>query len=291
MNKFRKSRMVIKKIFFKLKEIFKNFYIRILYFFYKNISRKIIKIKTKNILNKNEFYLYFKPNWYHDFSVLGLKTYQHQSVGYKLHQEIKQKVIFDYINKAIKLCKINNPSPISAVELFCADGYFLNYSVINGVDQAVGIDLEEESGESEQRRSVLDQARLATKLLGNTERINFYKQDVFLLDKNFDIGICVGGLYHITEPKKLLELLSNKINKYLVVQSVVSLADEDENYFESPAPGWAWGCRFSHKYLLKMLEQTGWVVLEKFRNELLNNTSSSDKGSSYCLCVNKNFSL
>jgi len=152
----------------------------------------------------------------------------------------------------------------------------------------MGIDLEEESGEGKQRHSVLDQGRLATKLLGNMDKIDFYKQDVFSLDKNFDIGICVGGLYHITDPKKLLELLNKKISKYLVVQTVVSLANEDENYFESPAPNWTWGCRFSHKYLLKMLEQTGWTILEESRNELLDNTSLSDRGSSYCLCVNKN---
>ena len=86
----------------------------------------------------------------------------------------------------------------------------------------------------------------------------------------------------------MLELLNKKIKKYLIIQTVVSLANEDKGYFENPAPGWTWGCRFSHEYLLEMLKSSGWTVLEQDRNELIENIMPCDSGSSYCLCINDN---
>jgi 2-polyprenyl-3-methyl-5-hydroxy-6-metoxy-1,4-benzoquinol methylase len=49
----------------------------------------------------------------------------------------------------------------------------------------------------------------------------------------YDFGICAGGLYHISNPKELLMDLRQKVKKALVIQTVYSLANEDEDYFET----------------------------------------------------------
>lgn len=202
-------------------------------------------------------------------------------------QRDKQTIVFDYIQKVVKLCR-GNPDPpvrLSGVELFCADGFYSNFCVQNGVDVMLGIDLAEESREGGKRASVLDQARVITKLLGNESKITFEKMDVFGFQRECDICLCFGGLYHISDPERLLALLRKKIRKVLVIQTVVSLEREDENYFETPCPGWTWGCRFSHQYLLKMLERNGWKILQADRNEITWNKRLCDRGSSYVLCM------
>ncbi len=64
----------------------------------------------------------------------------------------------------------------------------------------------------------------------------------------------------------------------------MTLETEDENFFVTPCPGWTWGCRFTHGYLLNMLERNGWEVLSEARNEITCNTALQDRGSSYVLC-------
>jgi len=56
-----------------------------------------------------------------------------------------------------------------------------------------------------------------------------------------DIVANLGGLYHVSNPKEIIEKSYNMAKKLLVIQSVVSMKNDDENYFESPAPGWTWG--------------------------------------------------
>jgi hypothetical protein len=97
--------------------------------------------------------------------------------------------------------------------------------------------------------------------------------------------LCFGGLYHISDPQKLLHLLRKYITGVLIIQTVVSLETEDENYFEAPCPGWTWGCRFSHANLKKMTAEAGWKVIDEVRNEISYNQRLCDRGSSYLLCV------
>jgi hypothetical protein len=261
----------------------------ILYVVHAVFNYDVLKINTTSRLSREDFFLLVRPNWYHDFAALGIRTRQSSDPSYREHQRIKQVVLFDYIDRSISLCRDLDPKGrITAVDLFCADGYFSNYAALNGVDDVTGVDLEEESGEGRQRHSVLAQARLITKLLGNEKRVTYHRLDVFDLTGSFDICICAGGLYHIADPRKLLELLNQRIKKYLIVQTVVSLERDDEDYFEAPAPGWTWGCRFSHKYLIRIAEESGWVVLRQDRNELTENKRLCDRGSSYLLLENKN---
>lgn len=255
--------------------------------FYAYVRQEIFNKPLFNSkLSLNEYTTYFSPNWYHDFSCMGLKTYQFDDGGYHEAQLDKHKVLFEFIDKAIAIIqRKSKKNEVSGVELFCADGFYSNYAVNAGCSSMLGIDLADKSGEGVKRGVVIKQARLVTKLLNNDNEIKFINDDVFNLNKKFQLCLCFGGLYHIENPKKLLQLLRDHVTEVLIIQTIVSLETEDENYFESPAPGWTWGCRFSHANLKNMIKETGWRVIDEKRNEMTYNQRLCDKGSSYLMCI------
>ena len=212
--------------------------------------------------------------WYHDFEPLGLKTPQ-RAGHYVPNQLCKQGALFRLIDEAVKLCRERGCSA-RGVELFCADGFYANYAVKCGAERVHGIDLDERE---------IAKARLITKLLGNSDRVTFEVCDVSNLSGRYDFGVCAGGLYHISDPEALLRDLAVKVDGPLVVQTVVSLANSSPEYFEAPAPGWTWGCRFSYEYLLKMVEDGGWRVVQASTSELKGNDRPEDRGSAYLLCI------
>lgn len=211
--------------------------------------------------------------WYHDFSILGLPTPQRPGI-FGPNQMAKQEPLFRFIDRAIALARARGPT-VTGVELFCADAFYSNYAIARGADFMLGIDSDSPS---------LEKARLATTLLNHRSRLAFRQCDVFDLDSDHQFGICAGGLYHLTDPPMLLAKLASHVSVALVVQTVYSLANTSPDYFESPAPGWSWGCRFSYTYLLRMIAASGWSVLSAYRNQLLGNDRLEDRGSAYLLC-------
>ena len=227
--------------------------------------------------------LYYTPQWYHDFEELGIKTYPFPGEGYEDAQRIKKYKLFEYIEEAIAA---GTQDTISVAELFCADGFYANYAALLGATNVVGIDLCGGSGEGTVRSRVLDQARLITKLLGNDDKVSFVQDDVFHLSSAFDIILCIGGLYHhLDDPERLLRLLLNKTQQVLIIQTVVTIETEDPEYFVSPCPGWTWGSRFTHAWLVNALSRNGWQIVHEYRNELTYNERACDRGSSYIYCI------
>jgi hypothetical protein len=145
----------------------------------------------------------------------------------------------------------------------------------------VGVDLGDPQSAGDPNN--LDRARWMSERLGHEGRAEFIEQDVFQIQGRFDFGICAGGLYHLSNPQALLEKLTEHVDRALVVQTVHSLAYEDDGYFEQPAPGWTWGCRFSLGYLHRMVKESGWRVLESTENVLEGNSRPDDRGSAYIL--------
>jgi predicted RNA methylase len=209
--------------------------------------------------------------WYHDFAILGLKTRQRPGI-YASNQRCKQEHLFKFISDAIRLCK----KKAEGIDLFCADGFYSNYAIQGGADRMYGVDLDKDE---------LDHARLITRLLGNAEKIVFEQRDVHDLQGSYDFGICAGGLYHLSDPEVLLRKLTTQIQMALVIQTVYSLARSERDYFETPAPGWSWGCRFSLSYMSDMIARAGWSVIQFATNELAGNERPEDRGSAYLLCV------
>lgn len=228
------------------------------------------------------------PNWYHDFDVLGVKTRQFVFDGYDTSQEDKQQIIFSLLDKAIGYCQGMRKADgqLRLVELFCADCFYSIYALKKGVDSAVGIDLAEECGEGAIRSVVLDQALLIAGLLGQEDKLTVVRQDVREFQDEYDLCICAGGLYHLEDPAQLIRHISARISRALVIQTVVSLEKgSGEAYFESPAPGWTWGCRFNDIYLINLLKENGWDVRAVEKNELRANLKASDRGSLNILCT------
>ena len=211
--------------------------------------------------------------WYHNFEVLGVKTEQKPG-PYRQNQMAKQDIIFSLIDDAIEICKEKSES-FTGVELFCADGFYANYTAKKHNARISGIDLSP---------GYLKRAREITETLGNEKIVTFFHCDVMDLQSEYDFAICAGGLYHLSDPILLLADLREKIKTALVIQTVVSMANTEPDYFETPAPGRKRGCRFSYKYLLGMVKSAGWEVKREHSNQLDGNSRLEDLGSAYLLC-------
>lgn len=211
-----------------------------------------------------------KNDWYHDFSYFGINNKQQGGI-FPINQQCKQSILFDLIDKAIDRIKKDS---ITGVELFCADGFYSIYSSYKYGSKMYGIDI---------NNNDIQHAKVISKLLNLEDKTNFEVKNVFDLQGNYDFCICAGGLYHISNPSTLLANLRNNINTYLIIQTVYNYTNNDPNHFITPAPHWTWGCRFSYDYLKKMVEDSGWTIIEDYKNELLANENPLDRGSAYIL--------
>lgn len=215
--------------------------------------------------------------WYHNFQPLGFPTAQKGS-SYVLNQQSKQQGIFSLIDEAATYCREQGIQNIRGVDLACADGFYTNYAAQHGIDYMEGVDI---------NKVDLAKARLITKILGNPHKTTFLFGDVFRLSDTYDLGVCAGLLYHLSNPKELLTTLVSHVNSVLIVQSIISLRSESADYFVTPAPTRSWGSRFSYAYLLRIVTESGWSILTSKRGEVLGNPKLDDRGSAYILCVNE----
>lgn len=220
-------------------------------------------------LTRRDIQLYCYP-WYHDFAALGLRTQQGDD-HFPGNQRSKEPVLGAMIDDALQRA----PENPSWLELFCADGYFGCMAAQRGA-RVVGIDLNPYH---------LDRARLAAKVLRLDDRIRFERRNVFSVDEAFDVVMNCGGLYHIDNPWELLRRNRALNPSVLIVQTVYSLARTERDYFETPTPGWTWGCRFSLAFFEDMLRAAGWTIEHLETNELEGNDRPEDRGSVYALCT------
>lgn len=240
--------------------------------------------------------------WYHNFARLGLQTdfgdmqsgllrrvrlairkgewlslkklLKAQPSSHMINQHHKEEVLVPYLTR----CLHDLRDEPDCLELFCADGYYgcLMKSLSSGA-RVTGID---------RNPNDIRRAQAAARVLG-FENMTFIETDVYdylLTAPSFDLVMCTGGLYHLADPRHLLELLHPLTKVNLVVQSVVSLETESPDFFVTPAPGWRHGSRFSHGMLERWLIETGWEIVEQARNELTGNDRALDRGASYFVC-------
>jgi hypothetical protein len=211
--------------------------------------------------------------FYHDFSILGLRVPQRDGI-YPKNQAAKAPVLIGYLAFAIGKLRARNVEPITFSELFCADAYYSFIARRLGVDECYAYDND--------RDGHLEEAKFIQHLLSETN-VHLKAQDVFDISSEAKTSIVMnaGGLYHVSDPLSVLDKSYEICKSYLILQSVVSLANEDENYFETPAPGWDWGCRFSHAFLRKQIAKRGYRIIDEERNILEGNLRPEDRGSSY----------
>lgn len=222
-----------------------------------------------------------KRNWYHDFTSLGIKTKQFDDPSYKLSQEQKDGIILNWIDKYIR---INESTPfMKGVDLFCADAYYSFHAINAGVGKMLALDLAEDSGE--QRSGILKQAEIIQKILTIPEdKLDIRKYDIMRFNEKCDFAFVFGGLYHVENPLKLLSNLRTSMCQLIFIQTIVSLENESVDYFESPAPGWNWGSRFSASWLIRNLELLDYRIVES-KLEIANyNFALRDRGSLFLVC-------
>lgn len=207
---------------------------------------------------------------YHSYKIFGQNNKQ-KSEKFRLNQLAKEPVIFSYMLYALNKARGSVFDPVSFAELFCADGYFALAAKKFGFTKSVGID----NGQ----KGYFYYAKKVAKHF--KEDVSFINMDVNDIDaiEPVDVVANIGGLYHTKNPQEILEKSYNFANKYLIVQTVVSMNDED--YFEVSPKGRTWGSRFNRRFIEDMVEE--YDVIDAHFNELEGNPHPKNRGSFYCL--------
>jgi hypothetical protein len=210
---------------------------------------------------------------YHDYAIFGARSKQLPGI-FAANQAAKAPILRGYIQQAI--AKLKASGPVSFTELFCADGYYTMVARHFGADRSIGIDND--------RDGHLRNAKIIAQRLG-LDHVQFIQADVTKMDgfERTDIVANLGGLYHVSDPQNVLRQSWNLAKKFLIVQTVYSLARTEPDYLEVPAPKWDWGCRFSFKWLEARIGELGGQVIDSQVNELTANPKPEDRGSAYFL--------
>lgn len=213
---------------------------------------------------------------YHSYSFFGVENEQIAGI-FKPNQIAKSQIITAYLAFAFARASQRSSGNVSFAELFCADGYYAMVASSLGCHPCYGID--------NNRDNHTDVAPEIAKRLG-LEGVHFLSRDIkpeSMLEK-YDIVANVGGLYHTENPEGILNLSYDMAKSYLIVQNVVSLANHSDEYFESPAPGWTWGSRYSRESFDSLVRRRfGHKIIYSHFNELTGNDRAEDRGSAYYL--------
>ena len=212
---------------------------------------------------------------YHSYELFGVRNAQLPGL-FAPNQRAKAPILQAYIQYAIAKSRAHPDDRVRFLELFCADGYYAMAARLFGADECVGVD--------DGRDPYFELAPVIAGRLG-LDRVSFVRADVHDMGGSppFTIVANVGGLYHVSDPGDVLRLSWQLSQRFLIVQSVVSLAHTDADYFEAPAPGWTWGSRFSEAWLCAQLLRLGGRVVDTHTNELTGNERLDDRGSFYAI--------
>lgn len=228
------------------------------------------------------------PSWYHDFVKVGIRTRTFPGKEYRLSQEDKQNEILNMLQYAANEFGYKKSGELpTMVDLFCADAYYSICALHMGlISTATGYDLEQQAGEGKIRMGVLEQASTISELIGVEDRLRLVNEDVMSYEGEYDICLCAGGLYHISDPAALIERISSQTRNVLLVQTVIPAnISEQESFFVTPAPHWSWGSRFNRKWLEAILVKNGWEIVRDKTNTMRANEHDWDKISITLLCV------
>ncbi len=223
--------------------------------------------------------------WYHQFSTLGIQTPQFVSGNYRSNQLRKDEFVIPMIREAMEKLSNESSRSLHIVDLFAADSYYGFHALTMHENSTLtAVDLLQNSGEGAKRTYVSEQAILISKLLGKENKFRFLEMSVFDFIENADFIINTGGLYHIENPELLLSQLNNICRGIMVLQTVTHEDKNAKSFFETPAPNWTWGSRFSVRYLHETLKRTGWEILDERFSVLNGNTDPKDRGSIFMIC-------
>ncbi len=209
---------------------------------------------------------------YHSYRLFGVQNRQLEQ--FRVNQLCKEPILLGYISLAIGKARESYFQSPSFAELFCADGYFTMLANFLGAGPAVGIDSNRD-GWSNHMPEVARRLGL--------NGVRFEQRDVNTIAERdaYDIVANIGGLYHVSNPVEVLRKSYDLARRFLIVQTVVSVANNDGDYFVSPAPGWQHGCRYSPQSFVTMVQAQGYRILDAQFNQLEGNARIEDRGSVY----------
>ncbi len=231
----------------------------------------ITNIRSKLARNKSSYL----DGLYHEYSFFGKNNVQAEG-HFILNQHAKSPIITAYIALAIAKTK-EIKKDISFIELFCADAYYAMVASRLGATKVAGAD---------NNKDGYADAEMADRIAKELDVSNFTFVDTDINNlgkKKYDIVANVGGLYHITNPEAVLEKSYEMARHFLIIQTVVSLANKKKDYFETPAPGWDWGSRYNPQSFDRMIKSKGYEIIDQHFNELKGNGRLEDRGSAYYL--------
>jgi hypothetical protein len=242
--------------------------------------------------------IYQARPWMHDYTALGLTTdfSNYPSLGERCvnlvrgalgkgvfttqgshgNQKVRDVQILPALDRAFALHLENHGPVTSFLDTFSNDGFYAFWvAERHQTPRITCVELNIDD---------VRKGRLMASVLKKPE-VEFICQDVHDMDATpVDIALCMGGLYHVTDPDAVVTKLRAKA-KYLVAHSVTSTLSNDPAYFVSPAPYLVHGCRFSHEYFLSMLARAGWKILQSGHAVYPNPTNEHSAGSSWALCA------
>lgn len=238
-------------------------------------------------LNLRDFKIYRIP-WYHNFSSLGFPTPQNKLETYQLNQNLKQGVLFPWIDQALNKLRTGDAQrKLRVLEYFAADSFYGLYALSSDIQSTslFAVDLGNQSGEGSSRSFVLEQGRIAAKFLGMEDSFHQINRSVLEIENQCELLLDIGGLYHIEHVDTLIAKSIKTGAKIMIIQTVVHENFEEEAFFVSPAPNWTWGSRFSRNWLRQQVLNAGWNIEKEFFNILELNDRPVDRGSYYLYCV------
>jgi hypothetical protein len=213
---------------------------------------------------------------YHKYSFFGVENEQLEGI-FEGNQKAKTSILTAYTAYAIAKAKEDNRD-ISFAELFCADGYYAMLASRLGASRSVGYDNDIDP------HGFFKKAPAIAKALG-LDKVEFINEDMQKLHKlpRYNIVANVGGLYHVSNPEQILNKSYKMAKDFLIVQTVVSMENNDPKYFQEPAPGWTWGSRYSRASFDNLIKKLNYKVIDSHFNELKGNGELSNRGSVYYL--------
>jgi ABC-type polysaccharide/polyol phosphate transport system ATPase subunit len=213
--------------------------------------------------------------WIYDYSTLGVNTgLELISIPPTKNQKFTEPIITSYLKKAFE--NIRNERP-TLLDMFCIDGFFSIYAAKTfKCGRILAIDNDQNN---------VERAKLMNKKL-NVDNVEIRLQDPHTLDEqeSFDVVLNLYGLHMVSDPENVLKTTHKITKQFALIHSVVTLENVDPDYFETPAPGWTWGCRFTETKISKWIESLDWDIIAHDRNVLEENAALHDRGSVYFLC-------
>ncbi|HTC31365.1 MAG TPA: hypothetical protein VK702_11615 [Candidatus Acidoferrum sp.] len=211
---------------------------------------------------------------YHSYRLFGVANKQLEQ--FRINQRCGEAIVLGYISLAIGKATEQHVEQPSFCELFCGEGYYTMLASWLGANPAVGIDSNRD-GWSDRM------IKIASRL--NLPDVQHERRDVQTIAERdaYDIVANLGGLYHIENPVEVLRKSYDLARRYLIVQTVVTAANNDPNYFASPAPGLSFGSRYSRASFINMVKSEGYRVLDAEFKHLAGNADVEDQGSIYML--------